>query len=292
MMAWSPSIPTTTESRGGRQATVSALRRPSFRWTDLWKAPLHDFPIRDEILFQFLPLSSSMDVLEIGPGSGLTAFRLSRLVRRLMLVDVAEEAIEQVRRVLADLKNMRCVCADVTKPALADTVEEQFDLAFGLDVFEYLSDPATFLRNMVEVLRPGGQLFLTYPNVPPPAGDGVTYFERVEDLAYLLGQAGFRDWQVFWVRLYSFPAAIYRALHEWPLGLFRRRRQCDGSFKPQTYVATWAFKNRQQLLPYKVPLHLFWMVLLRLTRLTGNVFAAQPAKESIVGRQLVIRAWV
>ena len=29
-------------------------QRPSFRWSDIRKAPLHDFSIRDEILYQYL----------------------------------------------------------------------------------------------------------------------------------------------------------------------------------------------------------------------------------------------
>ncbi len=292
MMSEEAAVREIVDSQRVRQAEQPAIQRPSFRWTDLWKAPLHDFPIRDEILFQFLPLCSTMEALEIGPGSGFTAFRLSRQVQRLTLVDVTHEAIEQVRRQIADLKNVRCVCADVTEPRLADALKAHFDLAFALDVFEYLSDPITFFRNMAEVLRPSGQLFVTYPNVPPPVGDGVTYFARMEELSYLLERAGFRNWLVFAVRLYSYPAAIYRALHEWPRGLYRRLHKRDGSFKPQTYEATWAFKNRQRLLPYKVPLHLFWVGLQRLVRLTGDVFQAEPVAESIAGRQLVIRAWV
>lgn len=71
--------------------------RPPARWSDLWKAPLHDFPLRDEILFQFLPLSREMDVLEIGPGSGFTAFRISRMVRHVTLVDVAPQAVTDRR---------------------------------------------------------------------------------------------------------------------------------------------------------------------------------------------------
>src|SRR6202158_613126 len=53
-----------------------AIRRPSFGLTDIWKSPLNDFPIRDEILYQYLPFSRDMDVLEIGPGSGFTAYWL------------------------------------------------------------------------------------------------------------------------------------------------------------------------------------------------------------------------
>jgi len=42
--------------------------RPHWHVSDLWKAPLTDLPIRDEILYQFAKFSPEMDLLEIGPG--------------------------------------------------------------------------------------------------------------------------------------------------------------------------------------------------------------------------------
>ncbi len=54
------------------------LQRPSFAWTLRGAAPVHDFPIRDEILFQFTPPISGGKYLEIGAGSGYTAYCLAR----------------------------------------------------------------------------------------------------------------------------------------------------------------------------------------------------------------------
>jgi GNAT acetyltransferase-like protein len=65
-----------------KDARRNLSRRPSYPWSDLWRAPLHHFPIRDEIIHQCLPLRSDMDVLEIGPGAGFTAFRVARRVRQ------------------------------------------------------------------------------------------------------------------------------------------------------------------------------------------------------------------
>src|SRR4051794_2708100 len=54
------------------------LNAPLFQY--LTAAPVHDFPIRDMILYTFSGVAGPRKVLEIGPGSGITAFTLSRFV--------------------------------------------------------------------------------------------------------------------------------------------------------------------------------------------------------------------
>ena len=266
-------------------------QRPSFRWSDIWKAPLHDFPIRDEILYRYLPLVPDMEVLEVGPGSGFTAFRLARAVRRMTLVDVSVEVLAELRSQLDHLGNLRFIPADISRPGLPDKLSEKFDVAFGLDVFEYIADPAACLRNLAEVLRPGGELFLSYPNVPPPAGDGVTYFSRTEEIESLLTNAGFSEWKTFVVRFRPLAAGIYRVLHERPLEIYRRMRSGNQDIRPQIYEDTWAFRCRTKMLPYKVPLPAYWAAVEAAMRTSGDLFATEPATDGILGRQLVIRAW-
>ncbi len=271
--------------------TPPRARAPRARWSDLWQAPLHDFPIRDEILYQHPSLPAGSAVLEIGPGSGFTAFRLARRVQQVTLLDVAEETVDELRHRLRVLTNLTCVRDDVARPGLLDRIGGGFDAAFGLDVFEYVVDPAVCLQNLAAVLRPGGELLLTYPNVPPPLGDGVTYFARSEDLVRLLVQAGFREWRISAARIRPWARVTYGLLHEWPLGAYRRLRGRSRDDRPQTYESTWAFKHRQRLMRYKVPLHLMWLVLGWVMRLGGPIFADEPVTGAILGRQLVIRAW-
>ncbi len=218
--------------------------RWSERWSDVVDAPLHDFPIRDEILFQYLPLAPGADILEVGPGSGFTAFRLARHLGHITLLDVALRAIEDLRRTLSDQPNIRFVCADVTAPGLAEDLGRKYDAAFGLDMFEYVKDPGACLKNLAAALRTGGELFLTFPNVPPPVGDGVTWFSDLGALESLLREAGFSSWRIFAVRPRRFAAAVYAALHEWPLRVYRRLRVGDRQARPQIYEATWAFQMR------------------------------------------------
>ena len=268
----------------------SALTRPVSRWTDLWKAPIHDFPIRDEILYQYQPLAAEAEVLEIGPGSGFTAFRMARQVRQMTLVDVAAPAIADLTEKLAELPNVSCLCADPARSREVDALEESFDLAFALDVFEYVPEPAACLQAIGRMLRPGGELFLTYPNVPPPVGDGVTYFSDAAEIETMLRDAGFSSFEIFTVKPRTYARALYQALHEWPLALYRRLRSGNREGRPQTYEETWAFRQRRKSLAFKAPLHLYWVLLGAAIRLGGRVFVAEPIQDGILGRQLVIRA--
>jgi len=267
-----------------------AIRRPSFRLTDIWKAPLNDFPIRDEILYQYLPFSLNMDVLEIGPGSGFTAYRLARQVRSLTLIDVAAKSLAKLSKQLQPLATVYYVCADPARPGLATGLMERFDAVFALDVFEYVVDPATCLQNLSQVLRSGGELFLTYPNVPPPAGDGVTYFSQKSELADLLARAGFRWWEIFAVRQRPFARWVYLVAHELPLRVYRQLRSGKPNGRPQTYEGSWVYKHLEKLERYKIPLHLFWFMLGQTMRLGGDIFGTEPVSDEILGRQLVIRA--
>ena len=250
---------------GGKQ-------RPPFRWSDIWRAPLHDFPIRDEILYQFLPLTPEMDVLEIGPGNGFTAFRLGRQVRRLTLVDIASDNIAQLRKALREVRNLTFVHADVCGPRLAESLTDPFDAVFGLEVFEYVTDPGACLRNLAAVLRPGGLMLLQWPNYPPARTRGVTHIRTRQELDRLFQSAGFETWAVYALKLRWPGRVLFQEFHERPLRIYRRLRSRNGAERPQDFDQTWAFRNRPSLEPYKCLLHGAWTILLGAMRAGGDCF--------------------
>ena len=226
----------------------------------------------------------------MGPGSGFTAFRLARHIRHMTLLEVSPTAVARLRASLSDLRNVRVFTGDITDPHLPVLLHTTYDAAFGLDVFEYVQDPSACLKNLAALLRPGGQLLLTFPNVPPPAGDGVTWFDDLEVLESLLTRAGFETWSILAVHPRPFAAAVYATLHEWPLRLYRRFRSGNGRQRPQTYEATWAFQNTDRLSVLRIGIHLAWAVLDVVLKLGGTVFRGGPVPSQPLGRQLVVRA--
>jgi 2-polyprenyl-3-methyl-5-hydroxy-6-metoxy-1,4-benzoquinol methylase len=260
-------------------------------WRQITKSPVHDFPIRDEILFQYAPSLNGLKILEIGPGSGFTAFRLAPTVERLTLVDFAKTTIADLQKQFCGNENIRLIQSDVCQMNFAVQVGQDHDFVFALDMFEYVPDESAALMNLASVIRPQGSAFLSFPNFAPPRGDGATWYAHRHTLEESLRRAGFQRWEVFTVRLKPYQSLIYTVMHEWPLKLYRRLRRKEGAQLPQTYEATWAFQNRKRFERIKPLIHLYWALMSLLLRLGGDPFRSEPAPEEILSRQLVVIGW-
>ena len=262
--------------------------RPGFRWADIWQAPLHDLPMRDEIIFQYLPLSSDMSVLEVGPGVGFTAFRLAPKVRQITLLDIASESISRLRRNLGDVPNVRMVSADACSPDLPALVGGPFDVVISLDMFQFVGDPRACLKNFASVLAPGGRLLLQWPNYPTETTKAPTYVSSRSELEEMVRSAGFRQCAVHALRLRPYAGFLYRQLHERPLDLYRRWRSRNPVDAPQNFDQTWTFRSGRKLERYKWFLHLSWASLISAMRLGGDCFQCHPVSERPDGNLLLI----
>jgi SAM-dependent methyltransferase len=270
--------------------TPSRTARPPFRLSDLWKAPLHDFPIRDEILHQHLVLTPDMDVLEVGPGSGFTAFRWARRVRRLTLLDVAAGNLARLHAALGGIENVQFVCADICKADLADSLTDRFDALYCIEVLEFVPDASAALVNMAALLRPGGHALIQFPNYPPPKNPGISYFRTRAELDSALRESAFSRWSVHALQLRPYAQALFTALHERPLARYRQRRARAGQHHPLVYDQTWAFQGGHRLEPYKALLHGAWAALAGAMRLGGDCFERVALDDDILNRNLLLLA--
>ncbi len=285
-----PVLPAPSAAGIGAPWPVGRNQRPSLRWSDLWRAPFHDFPIRDEILYQYLPFTPDMDVLEIGPGSGITAFRLERCVRQIFLVDASPLNIARLQRTLGNAARFSMHSVDVCAPNLGQILGRQFDAIYALEVFEYISQPGKCLNNLAAMLKPGGRLLLQFPNYPPSKTGGVSYFEAKRELDQLMEAAGFEQWRFYALKLRPGAQAFYSFFHERPLRLYRRLREHNGDSKPQTYQETWAFRKSSGIERLRIPLNAAWMLLGALVRLAGNAFEVRWLEENIKDCNLLVLA--
>jgi SAM-dependent methyltransferase len=119
-------------------------------------AGLHDFVA--EKIAQSLPLN--VDVLDLGAGSGAMSARLMDSGYRVTAMDLVPENFRA--------RTVPFVAANLNQ-SFAAKLDQLQDGVVAIEVLEHLENPRHFLRECLNVLRPGGHLFLSTPNIDSPA---------------------------------------------------------------------------------------------------------------------------
>lgn len=100
------------------------------------------------------------DLLDVGCGDGdVTAEIRSLTGARVTGVDVSEVAVESSKR-----RGLEAYCVNVNDNALPFD-DESFDVVYLAEVIEHLVRPDHALREIRRVLRPGGHLIVSTPNL-------------------------------------------------------------------------------------------------------------------------------
>jgi 2-polyprenyl-3-methyl-5-hydroxy-6-metoxy-1,4-benzoquinol methylase len=101
-------------------------------------------------------------VLDAGCGGGYGSRCLAEVAKKVVSIDVSDEAIDYARR--------RCTCGNVEfrTAGVLDTGLDSaaFDVVVSLEVIEHLEDPLVYLNEMLRVLRPDGCFVISTPNAP------------------------------------------------------------------------------------------------------------------------------
>jgi 2-polyprenyl-3-methyl-5-hydroxy-6-metoxy-1,4-benzoquinol methylase len=100
-------------------------------------------------------------VLDIGCGCGFHDVEFARhdFVTRVDAIDYSRESIKKANEEYPHAKVARRV-GDL----LAEQPEPTYDLVVSFQVFEHLSDPASYFRYAIQACRPGGALAIVTPN--------------------------------------------------------------------------------------------------------------------------------
>jgi len=124
---------------------------------------MYDTRRRVEVLIdEFLPdeALTSKRVLDVGTGLGFFAERLQQRGAAVTAVDIGQNLLKVVR----ERVGCECVCVDGLK--LTDHFGfNRFDLAVSSECIEHTPDPAAVLRQMVNVVKPGGLISVSTPNI-------------------------------------------------------------------------------------------------------------------------------
>jgi len=105
---------------------------------------------------------SEAAVLDIGCSSGNLGLVLERLRGcRVLGIDIDRDAAAVARS-----KGIEAIVADLTHQPLADVVgERRFDVIILADVLEHLVSPAGILAPVGSLLKPGGRVLCSFPNI-------------------------------------------------------------------------------------------------------------------------------
>lgn len=105
-------------------------------------------------------LAPPAKIVDLGAGSGALALRLKDAGYDVTAVDVDVSSLPP---------DMPGIEADLTAADLSQKVGRgSYDAAVGVEVIEHLRDPYGFLDSALQLLRPGGILLLTTPNILHP----------------------------------------------------------------------------------------------------------------------------
>lgn len=112
--------------------------------------------------FARLSIGTGEDILDVGCGRGELAEEFVRKGNRVVGIDALPPDAVSPALDLYIQENLLIAGLDNVKKRLGS---QQFDKILLLDVIEHLPDPESLLRDCRALLRPGGQLIVSVPNV-------------------------------------------------------------------------------------------------------------------------------
>lgn len=137
--------------------------------------PLHDLnPTR----LKFIAERAAVDgasVLDVGCGGGILAEALARRGGRVTGIDVAPRTLAIATLHLCE-SGLQVDYREVTVEELALESPAAFDIVTCMEMLEHVPDPASIVKGVCDLLKPGGQAFFSTLNRTP--------------LAFLLGIVG------------------------------------------------------------------------------------------------------
>ena len=103
------------------------------------------------------------DVLDIACGTGYGSYELSKVVRSVVGADISKESVDFANQNYVS-SNLRYVMDDATK--LKNIEDNIFDIVVSFETIEHLDKQgrSDYLKNISNVLKPGGIFILSTPN--------------------------------------------------------------------------------------------------------------------------------
>ncbi len=134
--------------------------------------------------------SGAKTVIDVGCGDGWSCGQMARAGLDTVGIDWSKNGIEHAKRLVPDA---RFLCCDVKDPEFTETFTDPFDAATFVEVIEHIPPDQCVeaLRNVRDLVKPGGRIVLTTPSVNFP-NDNDTHYRHFtkEILEDLIASAG------------------------------------------------------------------------------------------------------
>jgi len=127
-------------------------------YTD-WNLTVSDFINKrvEEIVAGFAAYRQTTRLLEIGFGSGVMLHAASRAGWNAEGVEISRTATEH-----AQAEGFKVFCGDLSDARYPD---DYFDVVIASELLEHVADPRRIVTEIARILRPGGLLWATTPNI-------------------------------------------------------------------------------------------------------------------------------
>ena len=149
---------------------IARFQAAASRWWDPQgeMRPLHDLnPVRLEFVERAAGLAG-LDVLDVGCGGGLLAEAMARKGARVVGLDLASDLL-QVAKLHALETGVQLDYGLESAEDHARNHAAAYDVVTCMEMLEHVPDPAAIITALAQLVRPGGQVFLSTINRTPRA---------------------------------------------------------------------------------------------------------------------------
>jgi len=226
-------------------------------------------------------------ILDIGCGLGNHCFRLlDYSPKELYGFDISKETIDLLntfgKRVV--FRNVDICKDDITE------LKNKFSIIFSSDVYEHVDDPQVMLDNVYAMLKPGGVVSITFPNLDNHGHNQLTSIKEFTDK---LDKTGFKDYKITIVEGLSFPYKIFTELYKVFQNLSDKmygiKRNANRMPESDEFHEMYAFtkinkiKNKTLLVRY---INLNYDIMKRICRLS-SIYTTVPEGQGIKNKRFL-----
>jgi 2-polyprenyl-6-hydroxyphenyl methylase/3-demethylubiquinone-9 3-methyltransferase len=150
-------------------AEIAKFEALASRWWDPESEfkPLHEInPLRLDFINRRAGGLAGKNVLDVGCGGGILSESMARLGARVTGIDMGEAPLAVAKLHLKE-SGAHVDYRRVSAEDLANERPGTFDVVTCLEMLEHVPDPATTVRSLATLVRPGGSVFVSTINRNP-----------------------------------------------------------------------------------------------------------------------------